>query len=188
MNRLPWYIMNDIAYHCSAKCGSQSLLKAFLKNEGLKDPGMGKRRATAHFERSLRCIDTGMLYDLPYTRVQYIREPVERFESLWRWGCRDHNQGIPSTLWEVSPDELLWHIMDNLYDNVHWLPQIIETPYATDVRRLDQMKNDLDLKTKANKTEKKEIPDYDLDLLLALYRPDMDLYDSLKWEAIKNPH
>ena len=45
MKQLLWYTIGNVAYHASAKCGSQSLLKGILAYHDIDDPGFGKRRA-----------------------------------------------------------------------------------------------------------------------------------------------
>jgi hypothetical protein len=175
MNRLPWYIWNGKAYHASAKAGTQTLLRAILKGNGIKDPGMGNRRAQVHYELD-GVIQTSYAPET-WERVQFFRHPQHRFESLWRWGCRDHNQGIPARLWDGSPDALLWHIQENLYENVHWLPQCIETPFASKVTPSYAMKDHFKVGKKHRNSTVGEIPYYEIELLHELYRPDFLIWN-----------
>ena len=117
-----------------------------------------------------------------YHRLQFVREPTARFESLWRWGCDNFNQGIPAALWGESPDALLWHIEDHLYDNEHWCPQSVVTPYASELCDLDWMNNYLPIGKKENTTSG-EVPPYDEMFMRQLYHMDFLLFN----ETEKSP-
>lgn len=170
MNQLLWYTVKHWTYsfHASAKAGSQTLLKAILHEFDIPDPGMGNRRAVVHH----RLVKTGKVLATPtpeYEAIQFVRDPKGRFESLWRWGCRDHNQGIPSVLWDAHPNELLWHIRNNLYDNVHWCPQFVVSPHADDIVGIEGMSTLLPgVREPVNRT-KGEVPLYDTALLAQIY-------------------
>jgi hypothetical protein len=170
MNQLLWYTVKHWRYsfHASAKAGSQTLLKSILYEFNIPDPGMGNRRAVVHH----RLVKTGKVLATPtpeYEAIQFVRDPKERFESLWRWGCRGQNQGIPSVLWDAFPNDLLWHIWDNLYDNVHWCPQFVVSPYADHKVAIEEMAHYLPgVVGPANRTEG-EVPPYDHSILAQLY-------------------
>jgi len=176
MNTLLWYTVKhwEYSFHASAKAGSQTLLKSILHEFNIPDPGMGQRRAVVHH----RLVKTGKVLATPQPEkeaIQFVRHPIDRFDSLWRWGCRDHNQGIPSALWDAGPNELLWHIWENLYDNVHWCPQFVVSPYADQRLKLDAMRYYLPgVSEPANQTIG-QVPAYDSRLLEQIYDLDFDL-------------
>lgn len=183
MKQLPWIKVSrwgPVSFHCSAKAGSQTLLKAVLMEFGIRDPGFGHRRAALHHllvkEYLVSVSDVPRLGEA----VQFVRDPQERFESLWRWGCHSRNQGIPAVLWDEEPQTLLEYIKDNLYDNIHWCPQSVVTPHATRVARLEQMADLVPCVTSpVNSTRRVAIPAYDTELLNQLY-----INDFLLWENI----
>ena len=183
MNTLLWYhpLRWDAAIHCSAKAGSQTLLKAILTEYNIPDPGFGQRRALVHHE----LVATGRVEATTrpetYNAYQFVRSPKDRFESLWRWGCRDKNQGIPSELWLCDPDELLWYISDHLYDNVHWCPQFVATPMATAAMPLESIGEYIPTYEEIiNTTAPGDIPEYDQDFLYQLYSMDQILWQISK--------
>lgn len=184
MNTLLWYRPSHWgdSFHASAKAGSQTLLKSILHEFNIPDPGMGYRRAVVHH----RLVKTGKVIASPQpdeSAIQFFRDPKDRFESLWRWGCRDHNLGVPSALWDAGPNELLHYIWDNLYDNVHWCPQSVVTPYSDVIIPITEMGDFLPgVGLPANKTSG-VIPMYDIALLEQLYSNDFLRWDSLKGEG-----
>jgi hypothetical protein len=188
MNTLLWYKPNrwNFSVHCSAKAGSQTLLKAILAEYDIPDPGFGNRRAVVHHQLVKEYEGMVMAEEVPtsFHAYQFIRHPARRFESLWKDQVRDHGQGIPSDLWDCSPDDLLWYIGQHLYDNPHWCPQSVATPFATSVFPIEAMSLVVPGVNRPAHTTDGEVPEYDTRLLLHLYRFDLQLYLD---EDVKNP-
>ena len=175
MNTLMWYTVPEwnMSIHCSAKAGSQTLLKAILKHYRITDPGFGRRRAEIHYRFPW------MASEIPpphYRAVQFVRGPVQRFKSLWKDKVRGHGQGIPSHLWDSSPDELLDNVEKHLYENVHWCPQFVVQPYADDIVQLESFNRYCPVEVEPGNTTEGDVPDFNVKRLRRLYDLDDRLY------------
>ena len=52
-----------------------------------------------------------------------VREPVDRFKSLWRSKCRDEDNIADHRVCGMQPKQLMQHILAGNTD-VHWAPQV----------------------------------------------------------------
>jgi hypothetical protein len=62
-----------------------------------------------------------------------VRDPVDRFMSLWRDKCRDGDPNMPK-LHGLTPDDLLTVIENDWLGDAHWAPQAIH--YRPGVHRV----------------------------------------------------
>ena len=69
------------------------------------------------------CKDVGLVkHELVSGRVIFVvRNPIDRFDSLWRNKCRDGGKLLGHDIDGMTPAELFGYIKQN--DNHHWTPQ-----------------------------------------------------------------
>lgn len=60
-----------------------------------------------------------------YPTIAVLRNPIDRFRSLWRNKCRDHGRigktGEHNAIFDMTPYELLTYMYS--HNNDHWTPQ-----------------------------------------------------------------
>lgn len=134
--QLPWYVHKECAYHASAKAGSQSLLVHLLDASGYpwwhKDPGFGHRRQYIHDnQESLKIYATHT--PMAVRRVQYVRDPWDRFMSFYADKIYNGGDNVPNELRGASLMETIMYVRSHLYDNIHWTPQHVVSGMATEI-------------------------------------------------------
>lgn len=117
MLRNLWFAHDGVAYCLPPKCGGTALYrKVFLVPEEvadgdvfsfvLKDTTFKPRHVVTSYRMA----------------VLGVRDPVERFKSLWRNKCRDGDPNM-AYLTGMTPDMLLDYIEGRSYADSHWAPQ-----------------------------------------------------------------
>jgi len=103
-----WFVVPDwnLTIAAPPKAGSSSLKKFFYESE------MDNVRMIPHNEVN------------PNSKIFYVvREPLDRFKSLWRGKCRDRDNIRDRRVYGMQPDELMQHILAGQTD-IHWTPQV----------------------------------------------------------------
>jgi hypothetical protein len=104
-------------YVCAPpKCGGTALYCAALGIE----PGGRSEYSRALEKTEFVSPDQALQHELPI--VLAVRDPVDRFASLWRDKCRDGDPNLPE-LQGLSPTELMDLVEHNPLGNAHWAPQ-----------------------------------------------------------------
>lgn len=132
MLRNLWFIYNDSAICLPPKCGGTGLYrKAFPVPEEISD-----REVFSHVMKHATFMPRHVVGGFRLA-VLGVRDPVERFKSLWRDKCRDGDENMPY-LSGLSPTLLLEYIEGRMYADSHWAPQshyytpnAIVVPHAT---------------------------------------------------------
>ena len=103
-----WFIIPEwnITIAAPPKCGSSSLKQFFYMHE------MNSVRMIEHNEVNR---NSNVFF--------VVRNPEDRFASLWKSKCRDNAPILDKRVYGMSPNELVKHIIDGNSD-VHWTPQI----------------------------------------------------------------
>ena len=109
-----WFRYSGVYVCAPPKCGGTALYCAAL---GI-DPALGNRV----FERARELAEFVEPDQVEPPAVLAVRDPVERFASLWRNKCRDGDPNYPQ-LAGLSPMKLLEMIRANPVANAHWIPQ-----------------------------------------------------------------
>lgn len=117
MLRNLWFRYNDCAYCLPPKCGGTALYrKAFLISDAVPD-----REVFSHIVKNATFMPRHVVAGFR-TAVLGVRDPVQRFKSLWRDKCRDGDENM-TYLKGLSPVELVGYIEGRLYADSHWAPQ-----------------------------------------------------------------
>lgn len=107
-----WFKRRDTWVCAPPKCGGTALYCAAL---GI-DPKVGR-----HVFSTAQGLTE--FHDEPgRPALMAVRDPVDRFASLWRDKCRDGDENMP-WLAGMTPDELMTHIEADPAGNPHWMPQ-----------------------------------------------------------------
>jgi hypothetical protein len=101
-----WYYFKDHKFTivAPAKCGSSSIMQFIWMNE---------------IEDSVLVLKQHQVVGETYT---IIRDPIDRFCSLWRSKCRDKKNIRDKRIYGMSPSELMTHIESGAKD-AHWTQQ-----------------------------------------------------------------
>lgn len=128
-----WRVPGEPArYACSsAKCATMSLRESLF----------GERKKSKLIERLPR--NVGPLYPwqvvgLPGQKFIGVRDPVDRFGSLWRDKCARRSRAYP-LLKGLTPDELMDLIEAYPFGNTHWWPQAFNRIPGAELVRFDQL-------------------------------------------------
>lgn len=110
-----WFHVDGVFLCAPAKCGGTALYRAMLKI----GPEVPDRDvfSTAQNLTEFRTPD-----GVSRPAFLAVRDPIERFMSLWRDKCRDGDPNLPA-LRGLSPSELMTKIECNWYGDAHWAPQ-----------------------------------------------------------------
>lgn len=103
-----------------------------------------------------------------------VREPVDRFASLWRNKCRD-TKNTPS-LFGKTPDELMDHIEANPEGNSHWFRQSGYLTNKTQCIAYDDLFSFLGWPYSAKNVTTSHGEDMPVDRILAHYSEDRALH------------
>ena len=121
-----WVYVPDwkIAIAAPPKCGSRSVLLAIVNHFY---PGETYQTATPSKYKEkyehYRYMDKSQIKP-DWHKLAIVRDPIERFASLWAHHCRDDIPGIPHHLrGKASMDDLLRYIERCPNENPHWTPQ-----------------------------------------------------------------
>lgn len=107
-----WFEWNGIFLCAPPKCGGTALYCSAL---GI-DPCLGRHVFSKAQELT-------KFYENPrLPAFMSVRDPVERFGSLWRDKCRDGDENM-KWLSGMTPDDLMDHIEKDPEGNSHWFPQ-----------------------------------------------------------------
>lgn len=107
-----WFEWNGVWLCAPPKCGGTALYCAAL---GI-DPKLGRHVFSEARNR------TEFVADPKRPAYLAVRDPVERFASLWRDKCRGHDENYP-WLHGLRPHELMDLIEAEPQRNAHWFPQ-----------------------------------------------------------------
>lgn len=143
-----WYLVGEVYVCVPPKCGSTSLMKAVDPNES---DGIGFRR-TMHEKKRGPFAPQDMIRRVDRRRrLLAVRDPVDRFRSLWRhlvrspeirqWWEKRHR--IPRAI--ETPAQLLEHIRACPMGNYHWYPQAAYLVPGADPLRYDRILDELGL-------------------------------------------
>lgn len=103
-----WFVVPDwnITIAAPPKAGSSSLKQFFYESE------MDNVKMIPKCEVN------------PNSEIFFVvRDPLDRFASLWRSKCRDENNIKDYRVCGMQPNELMQHILEGNTD-VHWAPQV----------------------------------------------------------------
>ena len=166
----------DKAYYCvPPKCGGSAFYLWMTLQAGMTVP-----------ERWLRTAATAINPPLSITKIGEgkgkkflaIREPVDRFYSLWRSKCRDGDHAVNQAWMKgLSMDELLDHIEQYPFGNAHWAPLYLwlvpgcRLIHYKDLGKI--LKYDLKVNTSNIQNSDPEVP---IDRVKQLYQRDVDLW------------
>ena len=103
-----WFVVPDwnITIAAPPKAGSSSLKKFFYESEMDNVKMLPKCEVNPN----------GEIFFV-------VRDPVERFASLWRGKCRDRDNIKDRRVYGMQPNELMEHVLAGNTD-VHWAPQV----------------------------------------------------------------
>jgi ketosteroid isomerase-like protein len=174
-----------VTIYQAAKAGNTALYRALCNHHGVKlreDEQRGTRRIKGR-EVHVR-YPWQVREDWP--RIAVVREPLARFESLWKNKARDHGTGCRQ-IHGLTPDELADFIEAHPRSNSHWQsqaagmggldatlyplerwaddgwPTLSDTPYPSKPFQINATGG--------------EIPPYDRERVLELYSDDVELYN-----------
>lgn len=111
-----YFRFNDQYVCAPPKCGGTALYCAALGIE----PGGRSEYSRALEKTEFVSPEQALQSGLPC--VLAVRDPVDRFASLWRDKCRNGDPNLPE-LSGLSPDELMDLVEQNPLENSHWAPQ-----------------------------------------------------------------
>lgn len=107
-----WFLWNGVYLCAPPKCGGTALYCAAL---GI-DPSLGRHV----FSTAQNLIE---FYEEPgQPAFMAVRDPIDRFGSLWRDKCRDGDENMPE-LHGLTPESLMDLIERDPQGNDHWMPQ-----------------------------------------------------------------
>lgn len=107
-----WFLWNGVFLCAPPKCGGTALYCAAL---GI-DPSLGRHV----FSTAQNLIE---FYEEPgQPAFMAVRDPIDRFGSLWRDKCRDGDENMPE-LYGLTPESLMDLIEREPHGNDHWMPQ-----------------------------------------------------------------
>lgn len=109
-----WFHVNGIWLCAPPKCGGTMLYRSVL---GIK---CADHRAT--FSEAVALTEFRGPDAIGRPAFLAVRDPVERFMSMWRDKCRDGDDNLPA-LRGLSPDGLLTLIEGDWLGDAHWAPQ-----------------------------------------------------------------
>lgn len=175
-----WFYLEslDVCVCVPAKCGITSLRVAMWPWA----KGMTEIRKKAADEGFGPYTPRRVMEERPHTRkIMSVRDPVERFGSLWRDKCRRerYNQQYWEKFKGMTPDELMDLIERWPLGNSHWFPQYYYTVPDAEIVPYDRLGEFLGVEIAArNVTEKRgEDPALPKERILDHYRKDLELWN-----------
>ena len=111
-----WFEYEGILLCCPPKNGGTSFYRTML---GVRD-GSDRHVYSMIEEKLLTPPQASRRRDVLH--VMAVRDPVERFGSLWRDKCERLDENYPQ-LHGMTPEELLGHIQTTVVHDAHWMPQ-----------------------------------------------------------------
>jgi hypothetical protein len=111
-----WFYHKGIWLCAPPKCGGTSLYRSAL------DITCADQRAT--FFEAQQKVKFHSPDGVGRPAFMAVRDPIERFMSLWRDKCRNGDDNLPKLKW-MNPDELLTVIENDWLGDPHWAPQSV---------------------------------------------------------------
>ena len=136
-----WWNIPDYGFAVALppRCGSSSVLHSFVEREiKCYGPVIGHADGTSSRDDYER-------------RIMVVRDPVERFMSLWRSKCRNQEKlwvdDDSAVLAFMSPKDLIKHIERTKVEDAHWATlSAIEAGYSTEIIHYTELNALLDMK------------------------------------------
>lgn len=129
----------DVSIGAAPKCGTRSILYALMSYfepdikynspEAVPSLWIKTGKMARYNFRRLPHYKVREVRDLGSLMVGVVRDPVERFCSLWRCQVRDQTPGIDGDE-IITPSQLMDLIQDNPRGNVHWMHQHLFLDHA----------------------------------------------------------
>lgn len=117
--------------------------------------------------------------DIEFPAFMAVRDPVDRFASLWRNKCRDGDPNMP-VLKGMSPRKLLRTIRKNPSGNTHWIPQAVLYRPGVEVVDYRQLGDRLGLdEIRVNETKRRRGPAMPADAIRRHYAADARLWEKV---------
>lgn len=176
-----WYRTKDgTALVCAPpKCGSSALAQRYFGKESVGDlQEKWAKNCDLNLGPWRACDLSGVHPGLP--RYLAVRDPVERFASLWRNKCRDQltEFGIPE-VHGMTPLQLAEHIGRYPFADLHWFPMSAYYAPGVHVMPVAHLLYELGVKSGWNATQPRDgDPPMPVGAIRQLYRADVQL-----WEA-----
>lgn len=171
-----WWEVRPFVYACAAaKCGSMSLRQSIFGVSRLSD--VIKQLAAEE-----RCgsgpFAPWEVNKLHGRKVLGVRDPVERFQSLYRDKCAKRSKSDPG-LCGLSPDELMALIESYPAGNTHWMPQSFYAVPGVELVRYDRLLEYLELEHEhINQSPQVTIPKVPVERIRRFYAIDQQLWTS----------
>lgn len=109
-----WFHVDGVWLCAPPKCGGTALYRKLLR--------ITCEDVRATFSEATNLTEFYSPQAISRPAFLAVRDPVDRFMSLWRDKCRDGDANLPF-LRDLSPDELMTRIECDWYGDAHWAPQ-----------------------------------------------------------------
>lgn len=175
-----WYRSRDgKALICAPpKCGSSALAQRYFDKQSVGDLQSTLVQSGDLNLGPWRACDLSAVHpDLP--RLLAVRDPVERFASLWRNKCRDKltEFGI-AAVHGMSPLQLLDHVARYPFGDLHWFPLAAYHAPGVQCLPVGRLLDQLGIKAGWNATQARETdPPMPVEAIRDLYAADVKLWE-----------
>lgn len=161
----------DLLAFAPAKGGSQSLYWAILKLYGKPDPGIPRLARIRQTLPEVELVSVEAAKTHPCkNRVQFVRHPKARFESLWKDKARVGFKGLCG-----SPANVQQQIK-TLRDR-HWVHQFLHRIPDSRIVVVERMPDFIPTAEHVHKSPDMKVPPYDVEDLLEYYADDVALWE-----------
>lgn len=177
--RRPWgyFRVGRALVYVPLKCGSTSFKFALVPELGIaRDPEQRFYDRCAEHELGPFPLDIDYRRVAHLYRVLAVRDPVERFASLWREIAHGHSPTF-APLKGLSPDALLDVIAVHANRDPHFEPQAVWALTGTTLVRYDQLLDRLGLPAEHRRASAADAAPMPVERIRTLYAKDVALWN-----------
>lgn len=174
----PWALVDGTLVCVPAKCGLTSYQRLVLKRDTGNGEGHAGDRFYAHLERQgIGPYTTEQAKEMDYPKMLAVRDPVDRFRSLWQDKCQQNTPPpVIRHLKGMMPNQLMDHIEAHPDANGHWARQSGYWFEGVEVVRYDRLLDRLGYPQIHHNASQRTSVRMPIQRILAHYRDDARLY------------